>query len=150
MIDTLVQQFTFGAVTASDIASGFRGNVWELVLYAGPMVKFVLLVLLFLSVVSWGIIFMKFRLVRAAIRESELFLGIFWETSQLSKIFGVYVDKAPHHYETIFRVIVAAIDYTHWPTVGMAAISFTTMIGLRRINPRIPNVLVAVVVTVIV
>jgi biopolymer transport protein TolQ len=103
MIDTLVQRFAFGAVTASDISSGFRGDVWELVLYAGPMVKFVLLILLFLSVVSWGIIFMKFRLVRAAIRESELFLGIFWETSQLSKIYQEAKDLQNSPLAEIFR-----------------------------------------------
>lgn len=68
-------------------------------------------------------------------------------TSQLSKIFGVDVDKATHHYETIIRVVEAAVHYTHWPTVGMAFISFATMIVLRRINPRIPNVLIAVVMT---
>jgi len=68
-------------------------------------------------------------------------------TSQLSKIFGVYVDKAPHHYETIYRVVAAALHHTHWPTVGVAALSFATMIILRKVNPRIPNVLVAVVVT---
>ena len=68
-------------------------------------------------------------------------------TSQLSKIFGVYVDKAEHHYQTIYRVIVAAIDYTHLPTLAMAALSFATMIILRRVNRRIPNVLAAVVVT---
>ena len=38
-------------------------------------------------------------------------------SSQLSKMFGVYVDKAPHHYETILRVIEAAFDYTHVPTL---------------------------------
>jgi MFS superfamily sulfate permease-like transporter len=68
-------------------------------------------------------------------------------TSQLSKIFGVYVDGADHHYETVYRVVVAAIDYTHWPTFGMAVLAFATMIGLKKLNPRIPNVLVAVVVT---
>ncbi len=68
-------------------------------------------------------------------------------TSQLSKVFGVYVDKAEHHYQTIYRVIVAAIDYTHLPTLAMAALSFATMIILRRVNRRIPNVLAAVVVT---
>ena len=43
-------------------------------------------------------------------------------SSQLSKMFGVYVDKAPHHYETIIRVIQAAVAYTHWPTliIGVA------------------------------
>jgi len=67
-------------------------------------------------------------------------------TSQLSKIFGVYVDKAAHHYETVWRVVVAATHYTHWPTLGLAALSFGIMYGLRRLNPKIPGVLVAVVV----
>jgi SulP family sulfate permease len=70
-------------------------------------------------------------------------------TSQLSKLFGVYVDNAEHHYETVYRVIKAAIAYTHWPTLGMAALAFAIMYGLRRLNPKIPNVLVAVVVTTI-
>jgi len=65
-------------------------------------------------------------------------------TSQLSKIFGVYVDKAEHHYETIYRVVRAAVEYTHWPTLGMAVLAFAIMYGLRRLNPKIPNVLVAV------
>ncbi len=68
-------------------------------------------------------------------------------TSQLSKIFGVYVDKAEHHYGTIYRVFEAALHYTHLPTLAMAILSFAIMITLRRLNPRIPNVLVAVVVT---
>ena len=71
-------------------------------------------------------------------------------TSQLSKIFGVYVDKAEHHYETIIRVIVSAIHYTHLPTLGIAALAFVIMIGLKRINPKIPNVLIAAVVTILI
>ncbi len=68
-------------------------------------------------------------------------------TSQLSKLFGVYVDSAEHHYETIFRVIKAAVHYTHWPTLLMGALAFGIMYGLKRISPKIPNVLVAVAVT---
>ncbi|PIE68626.1 MAG: sodium-independent anion transporter [Deltaproteobacteria bacterium] len=68
-------------------------------------------------------------------------------TSQFSKLFGVYVDKAPHHYETIWRVCKAAVHYTHWPTLAMAVLAFGIMYGLKKINPRIPNVLVAVIVT---
>ncbi|WP_457570676.1 SulP family inorganic anion transporter [Desulfovulcanus sp.] len=71
-------------------------------------------------------------------------------SSQLSKLFGVYVDKAAHHYETIWRVIQAAFDYTHWPTLLMGALAFAIMYGLKKINPRIPNVLVAVVVTTLI
>ena len=65
-------------------------------------------------------------------------------SSQLSKMFGVYVDKADHHYETIIRVVEGAIHYTHWPTLAMGALAFAIMVGLKRINPKIPNVLVAV------
>jgi len=71
-------------------------------------------------------------------------------TSQLSKMFGVYVDKAEHHYETIIRVCSAAIHYTHFPTLFMGIFAFIIMYGLRRINPKIPNVLVAVAVTTII
>ncbi len=70
-------------------------------------------------------------------------------SSQLSKMFGVYVDNAHHHYETIWRVIQAAFRYTHWPTLLMGALAFAIMYGLKRISPRIPNVLVAVAVTTI-
>ena len=70
-------------------------------------------------------------------------------SSQLSKLFGVYVDKAAHHYETILRVCQAAYQYTHWPTLFMGALAFGIMYGLRRLNPKIPNVLVAVAVTTV-
>ena len=70
-------------------------------------------------------------------------------TSQLPKIFGVYVDKAEHHYETVFRVISAAVHYTHWPTLGMAVLAFGIMIVLKKVNPKIPNVLAAVLVTTV-
>lgn len=68
-------------------------------------------------------------------------------SSQLSKMFGVYVDTAPHHYETILHVIEAAMNYTHWPTLLMGAFAFGIMYGLKWLSPRIPNVLVAVVIT---
>jgi len=68
-------------------------------------------------------------------------------TSQLSKMFGVYVDTAEHHYQTVYNVIVAAFHYTHWPTLLMGAGAFAIMYGLRALNPRIPNVLVAVAIT---
>ena len=71
-------------------------------------------------------------------------------SSQLSKMFGVHVDKAEHHYETILRVIHAASHYTHWPTLLMGGLAFGIMYGLRRIVPKVPNVLVAVVVTTVI
>ncbi len=71
-------------------------------------------------------------------------------SSQLSKMFGVSVDDAEHYYETIGRVVAAAWHHTHWPTFIMGAAAFAIMFGLKKLNPRIPNVLVAVVLTTLV
>ncbi len=71
-------------------------------------------------------------------------------SSQLSKLFGVTVDSATHHYETIIRVVEGAFHYTHWPTFFMGLLAFVIMYVLRRLNPKIPNVLIAVAVTTII
>jgi len=71
-------------------------------------------------------------------------------SSQLSKMFGVDVDEAVHHYETIMRVCSAALHYTHWSTFFMGVLAFAIMYGLKRLAPKIPNVLVAVVVTTLI
>jgi MFS superfamily sulfate permease-like transporter len=71
-------------------------------------------------------------------------------TSQLSKLFGVAVDKAEHHYETVYNTILAAFDYTHWPTLALAILAFAIMIISRRISRKIPGVLLAVIVTTLI
>ncbi len=71
-------------------------------------------------------------------------------TSQLEKMFGVYVDGREHHYETIIEVCKSAIHYTHWPTLIFGVGSFTLMFVLKKMAPKIPNVLVAVVLTTVV
>lgn len=71
-------------------------------------------------------------------------------SSQFSKFFGVQVDKLPHHYETMRRVAQAALDYTHIPTLLFGIGAVAIMVILRKIDHRIPNVLVAVVITTII
>lgn len=71
-------------------------------------------------------------------------------TSQLSSILGVDVESGAHHYETLYNVLKAALTSTHWLTFFLAMLAFTIMIVLRRINSRIPNVLVAVIVTTLI
>jgi MFS superfamily sulfate permease-like transporter len=68
-------------------------------------------------------------------------------TSQLPQFLGVHIDKAAHHYETIYRVLKTARHFTHWPTLLMGTLAFIIMYGLKRLAPKHPNVLVAVVVT---
>ncbi|MBF0449385.1 MAG: protein TolQ [Candidatus Magnetomorum sp.] len=54
---------------------------------AGPMVKFVLLLLLFFSVTSWGIIIIKFLYVRRAYKDSVAFVDSFWKSRDLANAF---------------------------------------------------------------
>ena len=71
-------------------------------------------------------------------------------SSQLSKLFGVYVDKESHHYHTVIDVFKSALHYTHLPTLGMGIFAIAIMVILKRINPKIPNVLVAVTITILI
>lgn len=61
-------------------------NVFEEVMRAGPMAKFVLAVLVLFSVASWGIIAERFRTYRKAERESDAFLKVFHKGGGLAAI----------------------------------------------------------------
>ena len=71
-------------------------------------------------------------------------------TSQLSKIFGVTVESADHHYETVWRIIMAATENPHWPTVAISVTALALMLGLKKYFPKVPGILVAVVVSTVI
>jgi biopolymer transport protein TolQ len=79
--------WSLGQLFPTGTSGGFGGGIVDLILYSGPVVKAVLLILLFFSILSWAIIFSKFRLIRAADNESKSFLRIFWEGKQFASIF---------------------------------------------------------------
>ncbi len=56
-----------------------------MILHAGPVGQMVMLLLLFFSIVSWSIIFMKFKLFRKVRLDSEDFLESFWTSSNLNE-----------------------------------------------------------------
>jgi biopolymer transport protein TolQ len=58
-----------------------------MIVNAGVMVQFVLLLLLFFSVVSWAIIFMKYRSMKKVKKENDLFLDVYMKSNKLSDIF---------------------------------------------------------------
>ncbi len=63
-----------------------RQKALELVLGAGPVVKLVLLILVYFSVVSWAIIFYKAVSIHRAMRDSNEFLDFFWEKKRFDVI----------------------------------------------------------------
>ncbi|MFZ2446235.1 MAG: protein TolQ [Syntrophobacteraceae bacterium] len=85
-------------------------SVVDMIFNAGPMVKFVLLILLGLSVACWCIIFLKYRLVRRANRESERFIELFRQRKNYS---ALYRDSEPledSHLAQIYRVGYAELN----------------------------------------
>jgi len=75
------------AVTSTDLGRHFHGNVLSMILDSGPMVQFVLLLLLFFSVVSWAIILMKYRIIKRSRRENDMFLDRYMKINKLSEVF---------------------------------------------------------------
>ena len=67
-------------------ATAGGNDLWADVMRAGPMGKFVLLVLLVFSVASWGIIAERWRTFRKAERETSEFLKRFHEGGGLAAI----------------------------------------------------------------
>ncbi len=60
--------------------------MFDLVLQAGPVVKLVLLILVYFSLVSWAIIFYKFAVVQKAIKDSARFLDFFWSKKRFDVV----------------------------------------------------------------
>ena len=60
---------------------------WDIIRGAGPMVKFVMLLLAWFSVMCWGIIVLKYIQFRNARRANTGFLEIFWGGSSLDAIY---------------------------------------------------------------
>jgi sulfate permease, SulP family len=71
-------------------------------------------------------------------------------TSQLQNFLGTNIEKAPHHYQTVYRVIESACQYIHWPTLLLALLALFIMIFLKYLSPKVPYVLVAVCVTTLI
>lgn len=83
--------FTFFVGALAGGAS-FQGGMLDLIWHSGPVVKFVIFLLFGFSLVSWGIIFYKFRVINRALEESTAFLEIFWGGKSLDLIY----EEAKH------------------------------------------------------
>jgi len=71
---------------------------------AGPVVKFVLLLLLFFSVSSWAIIVVKYRYIRQAYRQSASFTEFFWESRDFSEAFAKARELQGSPIARMFRI----------------------------------------------
>ena len=87
-----------------NIGSNFHGSLLGMILDAGLMVKFVLLILLVLSIVSWTIIFLKFVYYRKIRIENEAFDADYQRSSKLSEVLPATKKYSNSTTAEVFRV----------------------------------------------
>ena len=71
-------------------------------------------------------------------------------TSQLNKVFGVSKGEGEHTYEQVWGTITNAAADTHMVTLLIAVLAFAIMISVKNYAPKLPGVLIAVVVTTVI
>ncbi len=79
-------------------------DVIKLIGDAGPMVRFVLLLLLFFSVMSWTIIIIKWRYINRAIKETTRFTEHFWKSRDLASVYAKAKQLTGCPIARIFRI----------------------------------------------
>ena len=73
-----------GALSAE---TAFKNDIFQMFIHAGLIVRIVLLILVVFSVISWAIIFVKWRFFRKARHETAYFLDLFWGNSEIGVVY---------------------------------------------------------------
>ena len=79
-------------------------DIFNMIIHAGPMVKFVMLLLLLFSITSWAIMLMKYRYIKKAFSESAEFIDFFWKSRNLSNAFSKAKQLGGSPIARFFRV----------------------------------------------
>lgn len=84
-------------------------SMWSLFLQADFVVKFVMLLLIVSSIVSWAIIFQKISLVKVTRRKINDFLNLFWEGRGGKSMEEFYHEIKDNTEDPLSRVFVAGM-----------------------------------------
>ncbi len=68
---------------------------------------------------------------------------------QLGKILGIDTESGNHLYETLWNLVVAIPEKTHIPTLLMSAFSLLLLVGFKKFTPKVPGILLTVVITIL-
>jgi biopolymer transport protein TolQ len=79
-------------------------SIFQMIIHAGPMVKFVMLLLLAFSLGSWTIIIMKYRTFKKAREESAFFVDVFWKSKNLADAYKTAQETTASPEAAIFTL----------------------------------------------
>jgi SulP family sulfate permease len=134
-------------LTASALAPFAQIGSEQFVALAILLALLVGLVQLVLGVFKLGVVvnFLSHPVIVGFTNAAALIIGL----SQLNKIFGVKMPRSEHFMNDIWAVM-QNLGETHWPTLVMGVAAFTMMWAMKKYLPKLPGVLVAVVLTTLV
>jgi len=69
---------------------------------------------------------------------------------QIGKILGIDVESGKHLYETLWNLLLAIPDKTHIPTLLMGSFSILLLVLLKKFTPKLPGILITVVITILI
>jgi biopolymer transport protein TolQ len=119
-----------------DLSGNFNGSLLNMILDAGLMVKFVLLLLFIFSVVSWAIIFLKYRYYRKIKKENEVFNADYSRSTKLSDVLPAAKKYSFSTTAEVFRVGYAELTKINKPlndsAQGSDEISLSSLDNLER------------------
>ncbi|MBS1983970.1 MAG: protein TolQ [Bdellovibrionales bacterium] len=78
-------------------------NTFSILMSTGPVVRGVLIILIFSSVMSWAIIFSKWLSFKQCRKETEHFLDLFWNAKSLDSIFAETKNFSMSPVSNLFR-----------------------------------------------
>ncbi len=129
-------------ISSLAIGGNFHGSVLSMVLDAGLMVKFVLLLLLIFSIISWTIIFLKFRYYRKIRKENAQFDADYQKSSKLSEVMPAAKKYSFSTTAEVFRVGYTELTKINKPAKDAAnadEISLTSLDNVQRAMNRASN-----------
>jgi biopolymer transport protein TolQ len=126
-----------------DLSGNFNGSLLNMILDAGLMVKFVLLLLFIFSVVSWAIIFLKYRYYRKIKKENEDFDADYQKSNKLSDVLPAAKKYSYSTTAEVFRVGYAELTkinkQANESAQGGDEISLSSMDNLERSMNKASN-----------
>jgi len=69
---------------------------------------------------------------------------------QISKILGIDVESGGHLYQTLWNLLLAIPEKTHFPTLIMGGFSLLLLILFKKFTPKLPGILFTVFITILI
>ena len=134
-------------LTASALAPLAASGSSQFIALAILLALMVGIIQLVLGVFKLGVVvnFLSHPVIAGFINAAAIIIGL----SQLNKLFGVSMGRSEHFINDI-RGVLQQVGDTHFPTLLMGISALAIMWGLRKFVPRLPGVLIAVVLTTVV